>query len=118
MKERYKGKVARVIDGDTVVVSLDVQFLYLNMTIHDITFRLVGINTPEIKGEEKEEGLKVKEYVKELIEGEEIEVIVHGFDKYGGRWDATVYHKGKNINAHLLRKGMGEKLDEKGSAVE
>jgi micrococcal nuclease len=117
MKEQYKGTVTRVIDGDTLVVSLDLQVLDLKMTIHDVTFRLLGINTPEIKGEEKEEGLKVKKYVEDLLEGEEVEVLVYGFDKYGGRWDATIYHKGKNINAHLLRKKMGEKLDEKGSEI-
>ena len=61
----YKAIVRRVVDGDTMDVTLDLGFdiLYNNR------IRLVGIDTPESRTrdlEEKERGLAAKERVKEL----------------------------------------------------
>ena len=61
----YKATIRRVVDGDTVDVTLDLGFdiLYNNR------IRLLGIDTPESRTrdlEEKKRGLAAKDRVKEL----------------------------------------------------
>ena len=61
----YKAIIRRVVDGDTVDVTLDLGFNIL----YNSRIRLLGINTPESRTrdlEEKKRGLAAKERVKEL----------------------------------------------------
>lgn len=44
---RYSAKLIRVIDGDTVVLEIDLGF---RCSIHDQHVRLLGVNTPELNG--------------------------------------------------------------------
>jgi len=60
----YNAEVLRVVDGDTFELKIDLGF----KIVHENTFRLYGVNTPETRGKERPQGLKVKEYVKNLIE--------------------------------------------------
>jgi micrococcal nuclease len=101
----YRAKVTRVVDGDTIKASVDCGF---DVTVNS-TFRLFGINTPEIRGEEKERGLMVKKYVADLIEGKEVELVSYKGDKYG-RWLATVYINNKSLNDELLNLGYAERM--------
>lgn len=45
----YSAKLQRVIDGDTIVVSID---LGLSITAEHVTLRLAGIDAPELRTEE------------------------------------------------------------------
>jgi micrococcal nuclease len=101
---RYKAKVTRVIDGDTIVANVDLGF-YIHL--HELDFRLVGINTPEMYGSEREEGLKVKEYLRLLIEGNDVEIETYKADSFG-RWLCNVWYEGIHINQHLIEIGMAE----------
>lgn len=79
----YKAEVIRVIDGDTVVLNIDLGF-----KIHHITpCRLAGINAPEINAKnEKVRAAAVasKEYLKFLLfEGTQVTIISKKLDKYG-----------------------------------
>jgi micrococcal nuclease len=56
-------KVVEVHDGDTLRILIDQGFG--NFTQQDI--RVKGINTPEIFGEEKEQGLAAKAFVEKLL---------------------------------------------------
>ena len=49
----YKAEVVSVYDGDTITVDIDLGF---NVVLRKQKIRLGGINTPEIRGEEREEG--------------------------------------------------------------
>jgi len=96
--------VDRVIDGDTIEGSfykkiLDVE---VNFTVH---FRFMGIDAPEKKGATLEAGLASMNYLKGRIEGKKIKVKLHGKDKYG-RWLATVFFEGVNINDELVSLGF------------
>jgi micrococcal nuclease len=104
----YNAEVLRVIDGDTFELRIDLGF----KIIHENTFRLYGVNTPEIRGKERPEGLKVKKYVKELIEGKIIVVETFKKGKFG-RYVSEIYLKGKRkpLSKHLLRKKMAKKID-------
>ena len=46
----YNAEVIRVYDGDTIRVNIDLGF---GIFIRNTSIRLKGINTPEIRGEEK-----------------------------------------------------------------
>ena len=59
----YKAKVISVYDGDTVTCEVDLGF-EIKMTIK---VRLYGIDTPELRGEEREAGLVVRDIVREMI---------------------------------------------------
>lgn len=104
-KNRYifKATVLRVIDGDTFDMQIDLGF---RITTYQ-RLRLYGIDTPEVRGKEKEEGLKVKEYVKNLIEGKEVIVETYKIGKYG-RYIVSVYIDGIDLTEHLLSKSMGK----------
>ncbi len=103
----YKAFVLKIIDGDTIDVDLDLGF-----KIHTKQrLRLYGINTPEIRGEEREEGLKSKKFVEShLPVGKEILVKTQK-DKTGkyGRYLATIIVDGVNLNELLIAEGLAER---------
>lgn len=105
----YKAHVDRVIDGDTFDVTVDLGF---QITTYQ-RLRLVDIDTPEIKGPERAEGLKVKEYVKELLEGKDVTIQSFKLGDFG-RYTAEVFLEGdEKLSEHLLAKGMAVKSDYK-----
>jgi len=110
----YRAIVTEVYDGDTITVDIDLGF---GVWMRDQTLRLYGIDTPELRKEEKEHGLKVRDYVRDLILGKE--VTIESFKgkkgKYG-RWLATVFydssHSGQiNLNEELLIQGLAKPYD-------
>jgi micrococcal nuclease len=73
----YKAKINRVVDGDTVNLTIDLGFR-LNYTCN---CRLAGINAPEMS---TDEGKKSK-MVLDMIIPKNWDLIIHstGLDKYG-----------------------------------
>jgi micrococcal nuclease len=69
----YDAEITRVIDGDTFDFKIDLGF---SINVKE-RLRLYGVNTPEIKGEEKPEGDRVKAYVTKLILGKTFEILVY-----------------------------------------
>ena len=110
----YPVEVERVIDGDTIVVDLH---LGLGVVLDDQYIRFYGIDTWEIRGEERPKGLLAKEYViKRLKEGKvEIEIRPEwgsrGKGKYG-RWLGIIYIDGKDLNIELVEQGHAEEYEE------
>ncbi len=110
----YKADLVRVIDGDTIVADIE---LGLGVVLSDQYIRLYEINTPEITGEEKEQGLIARDYLVERLSSGEIEIEVRpewGQNGKGsfGRWLGIVYIDGVNINAELVEKGHAEEYEE------
>lgn len=60
----YKAIIKKVYDGDTVTLDIDVGF---DVWIKNQRVRLLYINAPEIRGEERPEGLISKQRLLELI---------------------------------------------------
>jgi micrococcal nuclease len=104
----YKATVKKVYDGDTITIDIDLGF---NFNFNNFKLRLYGIDTPEMRGEEKEQGKKVRDFVREKILGKEI--ILHSYkDKKGkyGRYLGDVLYldengKQKNLNKELIALG-------------
>jgi micrococcal nuclease len=105
----YKTIVTSVYDGDTCTVDID---LGLHSWIKGESLRLLRINAPEVKGNEREEGLKSRDFLREQILGKE--VIIETFkderEKYG-RYLAEIWLQKEsgdyiNINDLLVEKGF------------
>jgi len=110
---RYRAIVTNVYDGDTITVNIDLGF---SIWMFDQKLRLFGIDTPELRGEEREEGLVVRDYVREKIPvGSDI-IIETVKDKTGkyGRYLATVFYYNAlydgsiNLNEELLKNKMAK----------
>jgi len=105
----YKAFVTKVYDGDTVTLDID---MGLNIFKKNQKVRLFGINTPEIRGEERTLGLISKKRLSEMILNKEIVIETH-YDKAGkyGRWLATIWffeEKWVNVNDLLISEGLAE----------
>lgn len=94
---QYKATVSKVIDGDTIHALVDLGFKVYT----DIVFRLSDINAPE---RFTSEGKIATAALTNKILHQPITVDSRGKDKYG-RWLATIYHNGENINHWLLSEG-------------
>jgi len=111
---KYKAKLVRIVDGDTLDVMIDLGF----KTWVKKRVRLHGINAYESRTRDKVEkakGLAAKARLKEVLEGqEEFALISHGLGKYGrclGEIHVTKmyiksreYH-GKSVNRMLVEEG-------------
>lgn len=108
----YKAYVTDVYDGDTITVSIDLGFN--NWAVRQ-KIRLLGINTPEVRGPEKESGIKVRDYVRSLILEKVVvlRTIKDKKDKYG-RYLGEIYYSTENeegltsLNVHLLEQDMAD----------
>lgn len=96
----YRAKVDRVIDGDTLAVTLDMGL----HCFHTEALRLVGVDTAEVVGASKPEGLRAKAFV---------EGWVYAASAAGG-WPFRVEtHKGQTFGRYLadvVRVDTGESL--------
>lgn len=101
----YKARVTRVVDGDTVVVNID---LGLNVWKHGIHVRLLGVNAPELN---TPIGLRCQAYAQELLVWDwrktlEDALIIRTYkdkgDKYG-RLLGELWVNGRNVNLDIQR---------------
>ena len=101
---QYKAKLIRVIDGDTVDLNVDLGF----KVFMEIRFRLKGIDTPEIRGSEKEAGLVAKKFIVEVLTAGDINKdITVTSEKTGkfGRWLGTIFVGDINVNELMINQG-------------
>jgi len=102
----YNAKCTDVYDGDSITVDIDLGF---NVILSKQKIRLLGIDTPELRGDEREQGLVVRDYVRDLVLGKELILESHR-DKSGkyGRWLGTLYVDDVNINQLLLDENLAK----------
>ena len=108
----------KIVDGDTIILNGE-------------KIRFLGIDTPELRGSQKELGLKARNYLINkltdiVIDNEDytrndirnminkdthiIEVLFGDFDKYG-RPLAIIYKNNININEILVKDGYAKEYD-------
>ena len=109
MNYEYRALCVKVYDGDTITCDIDLGFY---ITLRKQTIRLLSIDTPEIRGDERPEGLIAKDWLAEQILNKE--VVLHTLkDKRGkyGRWLADVYLPESDIslNKTMLDLGIAKK---------
>ena len=104
----YAGVVKRVIDGDTVLILIDLGFSIFT----EIRFRLYGIDTPEITSKDtalRDIAIKAKRYVVDTIEGKPVMIQSLGKDKYG-RYLSTIWVDSNtvSVNQQLINLGLAK----------
>ncbi|MAO22847.1 MAG: hypothetical protein CMJ25_19020 [Phycisphaerae bacterium] len=100
----YNAILERVIDGDTIDVTLDLGF---DVKLHKQRVRLAGIDTPESRTrnlEEKALGLRAKERLKELCVGA-FKIQSLGKGKYGRILGIPYDENNEDICAMLIKEG-------------
>ena len=99
-------KVRRIIDGDTIDVTVDLGF----NIFHNITVRLLGINAPETRTrdlEEKAKGLEAKDFLRIYMDDNKdsfMTIESSNLDSFG-RSLGDVFVDGENISELMLREG-------------
>jgi len=111
----YRAIVKKIYDADTVTVDIDLGF---GVWLRGQSLRLLGIDAPEIRGEEREQGLASRDVLLKWIPLESSVTIVTYKDakeKYG-RWLAEIFipdeaQGGKliSINEQLVAGGYAER---------
>ena len=100
-------KVTKVVDGDTIDVTLDMGFDIL----YQQRVRLFGIDTPESRTRDKVEkvyGLKSKKFLQEQIKkSKKVTIKTYKGDETGkfGRILGDVFIDGKSVNSLMCQKG-------------
>lgn len=105
----YKAHVDSVYDGDTITCTIDCGFgVYLAKQ----KIRLYGINCPEMRGDEKEEGRRSRDAVREKILDKQV-LIKTMKDKKGkyGRYLGIVYIGDENVNEWIIAENYGVRAD-------
>lgn len=105
----YRAHVTKVYDADTVTVDIDLGF---DVVLKDQKLRLLGINAPEMRGEEKTQGTISRDALSARIMDKDIKIITYK-DKKGkyGRWLAEIFLDGENLNEWLLNEGYAVKYE-------
>ena len=96
------GKVIKVYDGDTITIASKLP--YEHSPVYRFSVRLLGIDTPEIKGsttKEKELAKRARDALSSKILGKIVYLKDVGTEKYG-RLLATVYYEDLNLNRWML----------------
>jgi len=105
----YPARVVNVHDGDTVTLDIDLGFDHLiSGTDFDgktrLACRIFGINAPELS---TTPGTDALDFARGLLKpGDRCQVVSHGWDKYGGRFDGTItLADGRDFAATMLAAG-------------
>jgi len=105
----YNAVVTNVYDGDTITVEIDLGFkIKVSKKI-----RLFGIDTYELRGDEREKGLKAKKFTSNKVLNKKVKLNTLK-DKKGkyGRYLAVVYYLEKdkyvNLNKELIKNNHGK----------
>tara|TARA_Y100001938_G_C7997808_1_gene383045 strand:- start:535 stop:861 length:327 start_codon:yes stop_codon:yes gene_type:complete len=102
----YRAFVRKVYDGDTVTVDIDLGF---DVVLKDQKIRLTKINAPEVRGEQRPEGLKSRDALRDKIGNKWIRIKTQK-DKKGkyGRWLGELWLDDECVNDWLLKEGYAK----------
>ena len=105
----YDAKILRITDGDTVVIAAP--FLPAPLK-PELAVRVYGVDTPE-KGfraqceSEKQRGEAASAFTKNAVATtQKHQVILYGWDKFGGRVLGDIILNGVSLRAELIKNGF------------
>jgi micrococcal nuclease len=105
----YDTLIIRATDGDTVVIAAP--FLPAPLK-PELAVRVFGVDTPEkgFRGQcesEKQRGEQASIFTKDVIKGtKKHQVILYGWDKFGGRVLGDIILDGYSLRALLIKNGF------------
>lgn len=108
----YRARCRRIIDGDTLIMNVDVGFY---ITLNNLKFRLMNYNAPEARGTEKPLGRVAKRQLQELIPvNSELLIKVFKADAFGRYLCDIILPDGQTLSDFLVKLGYGVHWDGKG----
>ena len=103
----YRCKIVRVIDGDSILVDIDLGF---GLWIHGESIRLFGVDCPECRSrdpKEKAAGLAAKDFVKGLLhDGGTYTLTTKEKGKFGRYLGVIKLEDGTSINGELVKENL------------
>ena len=96
---RYQATVTDVYDGDTVTMSIDCGF---GIVLSKQKIRLAGINAKEVRGDQKEEGIRARDALREKVLGKVV-ILETMKDKKGkyGRWLGRIHIEEEGVHVDV-----------------
>lgn len=111
---QYKAVITDVYDGDSVTADVDLGFY---VWVREEKFRLLGIDAPEVRGENKEAGFKARDALAARVLGKELMICTVN-DKAGndkrekyGRYLVKIYIGDELINDWMVAEGHAVPYD-------
>lgn len=115
----YKARCVKVVDGDTLDLEIDLGF---NVKIKE-RVRLARVDTPEVRGKEREDGLEAARFVSKKVfthtpwltsYDNDLYIQTEKKGKYG-RWIAEISYQEDdvfyNLSDVLLKEGLAVEVD-------
>ena len=106
----YPAYIVSCYDGDTVTAHID---LGLGVTMRSQKFRLLDIDAPEMRGDEKLKGTVSRDALRKKIDKRM--VVIRIFDKRQkgkyGRWLCFIYFKKEDINQWMIKQGYAKEYE-------
>lgn len=105
----YDAEILRVSDGDTIVIAAP--FLPAPLK-PQLAVRIFGVDTPEVgrRAEcpaEAQRGELASQYTKQLVQnGRQFQVVLYGWDKFGGRVLGDIIVDGQSVRFGLIANGL------------
>ena len=103
----YKALVTDVYDGDSITIDIDLGF---GIIMKKQKIRLAGIDTPELRGDEREQGLISRDWLREKILDKNISInTVKDITGKYGRYLGYIYTDEYEIslNEVMINEGLG-----------
>ena len=111
----YEAKITHVYDGDSITCDID---LGMGVWLHGQKIRLINIDAPEVRGEERIEGIEARDHLRSLIYprvvNDETVLLRTHKDRRGkyGRWLAEILVERDgvmvNLNDEMVKDGHAE----------
>jgi micrococcal nuclease len=99
----YRAFVRKVYDGDTVTLDIDLGF---DVVLREQKVRLLRINAPEVRGEERELGLTSRDALRKRIANKWVVLRTERDKKEKfGRWLGEIWFEGECVNDWMLAEG-------------
>jgi endonuclease YncB( thermonuclease family) len=105
----YDAQIIGVSDGDTIVIAAP--FLPAPLK-PQLAVRIFGVDTPE-KGhraqcpQEAQRGEMATQFTKKMVaQGQKFQVILYGWDKFGGRVLGDILVNGQSVRQGLIANGL------------
>jgi endonuclease YncB( thermonuclease family) len=107
----YFGRVERVVDGDTIAVTVDI---WLQQSL-EVLVRVRGIDAPEVRGDCDLERIRAAEAtaaLQRLVSAGEVRLTEIEGDKFHGRVVADVTtREGADVGRELIEAGLARRYD-------
>ena len=108
----YKALLKRIIDADTIVCDID---LGCEIWLRNEHCRLIGIDAPEVRGEERPQGIESRIFLETLL-GQDQRLLLRTHKNHKGkygRWLVEVWQTDSDtsVNDILVEQGYAARMD-------